>query len=122
MFDFIEIIIILVILIHIYFFCLEFFAWPKMVDEFFDEKLSVDAYKKTGIILKNQALYNGFLASGLIWTFFMADPVLQLKLASFFLSFILIAGVYGGLTINKKIFFIQALPALVALFIIIFVH
>lgn len=98
---------------------MEFFRWSKMVDEFYDNKLPKDYYDKTGIILKNQALYNGFLASGLIWTFFVTDPVLQMNVATFFLFFISIAGVYGGLTINKKIFFIQALPALVALIVII---
>lgn len=66
----------------------------------------------------NQGLYNGFLAAGLIWTFFINDPHWKAYISIFFLSCVLIAGIYGAITVSKKIFYVQGLPALIALILL----
>lgn len=66
---------------------------------------------------QNQGLYNGFLAAGLFWAL-CAPVIYALQLANFFLGCVLIAGIYGGLTASKKIIYIQAIPAALALLIV----
>ena len=66
----------------------------------------------------NQGLYNGFLAAGLIWTFFISDLIWKNNVSFFFLACIATAGIYGALTADKKIFFLQAMPALITLLLI----
>ena len=75
-------------------------------------------FEPTKSLAANQGLYNGFLAAGLIWTFIIQDPVWSTNISVFFLSCITIAGIYGAFTADKKIFFVQALPALIALILI----
>ena len=60
-------------------------------------------------------LYNDFLAAGLFWSLLAAPHV---ALANFFLGCVLIAGIYGGVTANKKIIYIQAIPALITLILL----
>jgi len=55
--------------------------------------------------------YNGFLAAGLAWSLFILDPVWQVNVAMCFLIFVFVAGVYGGATIEKRIIFVQSVPA-----------
>ncbi|MGV8877539.1 MAG: DUF1304 domain-containing protein [Sphingobacteriaceae bacterium] len=62
-----------------------------------------------------QSLYNGFLAAGLVWTFFITDPLWKKNVAIFFLICVSTAGIFIGISASKKIFFSQALPALLAL-------
>ena len=62
----------------------------------------------------NQGLYNGFLAAGLIWAIY-APPPLRQPVAIFFASCVLVAGVFGGVTVTRRILVIQALPAVLAL-------
>jgi putative membrane protein len=61
----------------------------------------------------NQGLYNGFLAAGLAWGLYLGDDGFSVKV--FFLGCVLVAGIYGGLTASRKILWIQALPAAIAL-------
>jgi len=69
---------------------------------------------ESSALAANQGLYNGFLAAGLVWGLIAADPVgLQAKV--FFLLCVIIAGLYGAATVNKRILFIQAVPAALAL-------
>lgn len=75
-------------------------------------------FEPTKSLAANQGLYNGFLAAGLIWTFFIQDPFWNANISIFFLSCVTIAGIYGALTADKKIFVVQALPALIALLLI----
>ena len=65
----------------------------------------------------NQGLYNGFLAAGLLWGVYLGDAGFQMKV--FFLICIVIAGLFGGLTVSRKILFVQALPAMVTLVVLI---
>ena len=75
---------------------------------------SLEKAQLTKVLAKNQGLYNGFLAAGLFWSL-IAPETYAVALANFFLACVLIAGIYGGLTASKKIIYIQAVPALLAL-------
>ncbi len=99
--------------LHLYFLYLEMFAWtsPKGLKIFRND---AEFAQKSAVLAANQGLYNGFLAAGLIWSLIAAETeALHLKI--FFLSCVAIAGIYGGISANKKIFFIQALPAIIGL-------
>ena len=63
----------------------------------------------------NQGLYNAFLVAGLLWALIAGDALWQLRLACFFLGCVVVAGAYGSMTVGRKIFFVQGLPALLAL-------
>ncbi len=102
----------LVAALHIYFLVLEMFLWDK---PFGLRTLghSPQAAKATKVLAMNQGLYNGFLAAGLIWGLSLGGTGDLLKI--FFLCCVVIAGVFGGLTASRKILYIQALPAAIAL-------
>ena len=104
---------------HLYFLYLEMFAWtkPRTRKNFgLTEEFAIAS--KT--LAANQGLYNGFLAAGLIWSL-IAPVELAKPLSIFFLSCVFIAGAYGGATVNKRVFFLQGMPALVALGLNLFV-
>lgn len=101
---------ILVALLHVYILILEMFLWTKPMGlEAFGMTPQVAA--DSAVLAANQGLYNGFLAAGLFWGVFAnkRDVVI------FFLSCVIVAGVYGGATAKPSILFIQALPAAIAL-------
>jgi putative membrane protein len=103
----------LVAIEHVYILILEMFLWdtPRGRRAFG----TTEAFARdTKVLAANQGLYNGFLAAGLFWSL-LAPPSLGLQLALFFLGCVLVAGIYGGLTANPKILWIQAAPAAVAL-------
>ena len=107
-----KIIIGIVALLHLYFLWLEMFAWTtkaKKVFRSFPEEL----FEPTKTLAANQGLYNGFLAAGLIWSLFIKVGAWQVYVALFFLGCVAVAGIYGAATASKKIFTVQALPALV---------
>jgi putative membrane protein len=64
-------------------------------------------------------LYNGFLAAGLIWTFFITENNWKVNVSIFFLACVIIAGIFGAVTATKKIFFTQAMPAIIALVFVV---
>jgi putative membrane protein len=64
-------------------------------------------------------LYNGFLSAGLIWSLLISDELWAKNIALFFLGCVILAGIYGALTASKKIFFVQALPAILALIVVL---
>ncbi len=104
---------------HLYVMWLEMFAWttrgPKVFSQFPKE-----LFPQTKTLAANQGLYNGFLAVGLIWSFFINHPEWKHYVELFFLSCVAVAGIYGGLTASKKIFFVQGIPALVGISLIVF--
>lgn len=100
---------------HLYILYLEMFAWETKGKKVFKGSLRPELFAPTKVLAANQGLYNGFLAAGLIWSFFITDKAWSINVSIFFLSCVIVAGVYGAITASKKIFFIQALPALVAL-------
>jgi putative membrane protein len=110
----IKILVGLVAFLHVYFLVLEMFLWDKPfgIKTFGRTK---EEQEQTKILAGNQGLYNGFLAAGLVWTFVLHDTKFVYLIESFFLGCIVIAGLYGGATASKKIYWVQALPAFIAL-------
>jgi putative membrane protein len=108
-----KILVVLIALEHLWFFVLEAFLWRKPIGRktFGTTQEFADA---TAALAANQGLYNGFLAAGLVWSLF-ADPAGASRIAEFFLGCVAVAGVFGAFTVSGRIFWIQALPALVAL-------
>ena len=98
----------LVALLHVYFLVLEMFLWDKPMGmrAFGQTREQAEASK---VLAANQGLYNGFLAAGLIWGLSLGAEGLAIK--TFFLSCVMIAGLYGAATASRKILFVQALPA-----------
>ena len=112
----------LVALEHLYILYMEMFSWEKLGKRTFRGAMPDELFKPTKVLAANQGLYNGFLAAGLIWSFFISDPLWSSNVAIFFLSCVLAAGLYGGLTASRKILTAQALPALVALICVLLVR
>ena len=106
-----------VALLHLYFLVLEMFLWDKPAGlRAFRQTLEAARASKT--LAANQGLYNGFLAAGLIWGLSLGAVGDAIKI--FFLGCVLIAGVYGAVTVGRRILFIQALPAAVGLILVAF--
>lgn len=108
----------LVALLHLYFLWFEMFAWTTRGRKVF-KKFPPELFEPTKPLAANQGLYNGFLAVGLIWTYFITDLIWKTNIALFFLSCVAIAGIYGALTADRKIFFVQALPAIITIVLIL---
>jgi putative membrane protein len=103
---------------HLYILWLEMFAWTTAGRKTF-KSLSPDLFEPTKALAANQGLYNGFLSAGLIWSLLISNPEWSNYIAYFFLSCVIVAGVYGGATAGKGIFFKQAVPAVIALIVTI---
>lgn len=106
---------ILVALLHAWFLVLEMFLWTKPLGlkTFGNTK---DAAEATKVLAANQGLYNGFLAAGLLWGAWLGDTGFGVQL--FFLSCVVVAGVFGAVTASRKILYVQALPGLVGLVLV----
>ena len=110
----------LVAALHAYILVMEMFLWqkkPGMRFHGFDR----DMAKATAAMAANQGLYNGFLAAGLVWGLIAADPT-GFRAQVFFLSCVVVAGVYGAVTANRRILFAQALPGVLALAAVLVAH
>nr|WP_288978349.1 DUF1304 domain-containing protein [uncultured Allomuricauda sp.] len=108
----------IVALLHIYFLWLEMFAWTTRAKKVF-RSLPDHLFEPTKTLAANQGLYNGFLAAGLIWSLLIEDIYWQIYVGLFFLGCVVIAGMYGAVTASKKIFTVQALPALVGIVLLL---
>ena len=97
-------------ILHIVFLVMEMFLWTKPIGRR-SFGLTQELADATAALAKNQGLYNGFLAAGLIWAAVSDSWPVQL----FFLGCVIVAGVFGGLTVGKSILLIQAAPGAVAL-------
>jgi putative membrane protein len=104
----------LVAFLHVLFLILEMFLWntPRGRKTF---QLTPEFAKESAPLAMNQGLYNGFLAAGLVWSLFTADPGVALSLKLFFLGCVVVAGVFGAATAKVTILFMQALPGALAL-------
>lgn len=104
----------LVGILHIWFMVLESFLWTSPIGlKTFGMK--PEMAEATKVLAQNQGLYNGFLALGLFWAAWSGD----IKLNIFFLGCVIIAGIVGAVTANKNILFVQTLPALIALILVL---
>ncbi|HBK45408.1 MAG TPA: DUF1304 domain-containing protein [Xanthomonadaceae bacterium] len=103
----------LVALLHLYFLVLEMFLWtrPLGLKTF---RNTPEKAQATRVLAANQGLYNGFLAAGLGWGAWEATHG-RSEVLGFFLGCVVVAGVYGAWSVSRRIFWVQALPALVAL-------
>lgn len=111
-----EVLIGLVAILHVYFLILEMFLWDKPYGlKIFGLTPEFAAASKA--LAANQGLYNGFLAAGLLWSLWLGASGESFKI--FFLSCVIVAGVFGAVTVNRKIFFVQALPAVIALGVVL---
>ncbi|MCM5680587.1 DUF1304 domain-containing protein [Schlegelella sp. S2-27] len=100
-----------VALLHLYFLVLEMFLW----DTPFGRRsfgMSAEQSAATKVLAANQGLYNGFLAAGLAWGLWLEDGRAVLL---FFLGCVIVAGVFGAATASRKILWVQALPAALAM-------
>ena len=107
----------LVAALHVYFLILEMFLWSK--------PLGLKTFRQTlekatdsAVLAANQGLYNGFLAAGLIWGLVQGTPAFAFQIKMFFLLCVVVAGVYGAITVSRRILFVQALPAAIALILL----
>lgn len=102
----------LVAALHGYFLVLEMFLWDQPAGlRAFGQTL--ERAQQSKVLAANQGLYNGFLAAGLVWGLSLGSAGLDIK--TFFLCCVVVAGVFGALTASRKILYVQALPAAVAL-------
>ncbi|MEM7485899.1 MAG: DUF1304 domain-containing protein [Bacteroidota bacterium] len=106
-----KVFIVLVAVMHFYFLWLEMFAWTTKGKKVF-RNFPKDLFEPTKAMAANQGLYNGFLAAGLLWSLLIQNPDWQIYVALFFLGCIVVAGIYGGYSVSKKIFMVQAVPAI----------
>ena len=103
-----------VALLHFYFLVLEMFLWQKPLGmKTFRTDPAFAA--RSAALAANQGLYNGFLAVGLLFALVYPEPHGSAVFTRLFLVFVIVAGIYGAATANKRILWIQALPAVIAL-------
>jgi len=102
----------IVALLHAYFLVLEMFLWDRPFGRrIFKTTPEFAAASKA--LAANQGLYNGFLAAGLVWGLALGAPGVDVKV--FFLACVVIAGLFGGATVNRNIMFVQAVPGIIGL-------
>jgi len=106
----------LVALLHLYFLVLEMFFWNKPLGRRVF-RLTPEFAQASAVLAANQGLYNGFLAAGLLWGMSLGPAGYGIKV--FFLGCVIVAGVFGALTANRRILWVQALPGAVALTLVL---
>jgi putative membrane protein len=104
----------LVAALHVYFLTLEMFFWTR--------PLGLKTFGNTpekaadsAVLAANQGLYNGFLAAGLVWGLVQPSAAFGFQIKVFFLLCVIVAGIYGAVSVSRKILFVQAAPAALAL-------
>lgn len=108
-----NLILLLMVILHLLFLILEMFLWTKPAGRKIF-RMSEEYAMSSRKLAANQGLYNGFLAAGCLWGLIGGTFSVQL----FFLSCIFIAGVFGAITVSRTIFWVQAMPAIVALILL----
>ena len=105
----------IVALEHFYIMYMEMFAWETLGKKTFRGSMPDEMFSKTKTMAYNQGAYNGFLAAGLTWTFFIQNEEWSKNIAIFFLICVIVAGIVGAVSVSKRIFYTQSVPALIAL-------
>ncbi len=104
----------LIAVLHLYIAWFEIFAWTTQGPKVFSV-LPADLFEPTQSMAANQGLYNGFLAIGLLWSLFIKNEEWRFKVATCFLLFVAVAGIFGAVTVSQTILFVQTVPAAIAL-------
>ena len=112
-----NVVVALVAVLHVYFLVLEMFLWTKPLG-LKTFRNSPEKAQESAVLAANQGLYNGFLAAGLIWGLVQAVPAFAFQIKVFFLLCVIVAGVYGAATVSRRILFVQAAPAALALILL----
>jgi putative membrane protein len=107
-----QIVVALVALLHVYFMVLEMFLWDRPLGRR-TFRLTPEFAAASKSLAANQGLYNGFLAAGLVWGLWLGESGRAVTL--FFLACVVIAGLFGAATVNRRILVVQALPGAIAL-------
>jgi putative membrane protein len=109
-----QLLVAVVALIHVAIVLAEMVFWetPRVRRAF---GMSEELAARTRVLAANQGLYNGFLVAGLVWALVTGLPGEGAPIAHFFLACVIVAGLYGAATASRRILFVQALPAAVAL-------
>ena len=104
--------------LHVYFLILEMFLWtrPLGLKTF---RNSIEKATESAALAANQGLYNGFLAAGLIWGLVHTSPAFAFQIKAFFLLCVIVAGIFGAATVSRRILFVQAAPAAIALVLLL---
>ena len=105
-----------VALLHIYALILESILWTKPAGRR-AFGLTPELAEATKTLAMNQGIYNGFLAAGLIWGLLPGPNAYAIRI--FFLACVIVAGVFGAITAKRSILYVQALPGIVALVLVI---
>ena len=110
--------VVVVALEHLWFLVLEMFLWTKPIG-LRTFRQTEERARATATLAANQGLYNGFLAAGLIWGLLATSADVATSIKLFFLACIVVAGAFGAATVSRRIFFIQALPATIAMALVL---
>ena len=103
--------------LHIYFLVLEMFLWTKPLG-LKTFRNSIEKATDSAVLAANQGLYNGFLAVGLIWGLVHGNAGFAFQIKTFFLLCVIVAGAYGAATVSRRILYVQAAPAALALILL----
>ena len=114
-----QVIVALVALLHLYILYFEMFAWETQGRKVF-RQFPAELFPPTKVMAANQGLYNGFLAAGLLWSLLIQNDEWQANVALFFLGCVAVAGIYGAATAARRILYVQTVPALVGIALILF--
>jgi len=109
-----KVLISLIAALHLYIAWFEIFAWTTR-GPVVSSTFPADLFEPTITLAANQGIYNAFLAAGLIWSLFIRDARWHANVATCFLLFVFVAGVFGAVTISPRIAVVQSVPALIAL-------
>ena len=103
--------------LHLYFLILEMFLWtrPLGLKTF---RNSPEKAAQSAVLAANQGLYNGFLAAGLVWGLVQSTPSFAFQIKVFFLLCVIVAGLYGAASVSRRILYVQAAPAALALILL----
>jgi putative membrane protein len=108
----------LVALLHVYFLVLEMFLWTKPLGlRTFSQ--SLEKAQASAVLAANQGLYNGFLAAGQIWGLIHPNAAAGLQIKFYILACVVIAGLYGAWSVSRRILFVQAVPAALAIVLLL---
>lgn len=110
-----SVVIVVVALLHLYFLVLEMFFWDKALGRRVF-RLSPEFATASKSLAANQGLYNGFLAAGLLYALSLGEAGTSIKIL--FLVFVIVAGIFGALTVNRRVFWLQSAPAALALLLL----